>query len=433
VPIARRALDLLPEDDHLWRGAAAALLGLAYWTSGELEMAYRTFADSAASLRLAGDLSQDISGAFILANIRTAQGRLREAAGIYEQALQRVAGRGEPTAPGRADLYVGMSELCYERNELNAALRHLQQSKRLGERGGIAENRYRRHVVMARIKEAQGDLEGALELLGEAERLYIRSPDPYVRPIAALKARVWLRQGSLAEATAWAREGGLSSGDDLSYLREFEHLTLARVLIARYKRDRVDGAIHEARHLLERLLNAAEEGGRTGSAVEILVLQALAHQAQGDVPAALEPLSRALALAEPEGYVRIFMDEGSSVRELLKRATGQAKTPHMKRYGRRLLAALEEQEDAQPLGSAQEESSPSARNSVTAEHLLEPLSERELEVLRLIAQGLSNHEISKRLFRALSTIKGHNQTIFEKLQVQSRTEAVARARELELL
>jgi LuxR family maltose regulon positive regulatory protein len=228
---------------------------------------------------------------------------------------------------------------------------------------------------------------------------------------------------------------GLSSGDDLSYLREFEHLTLARVLIARYKRDRADGAIHihEARHLLERLLNAAEEGGRTGSAVESLVLQALAHQAQGDVPAALELLARALALAEPEGYVRIFVDEGSSVRELLRRATGQAKTPHMKRYGRRLLSALDEQEDAQPLGSAQDESSPSARNSVTTEHLLEPLSERELEVLRLIAQGLSNHEISKRLFRALSTIKGHNRIIFDKLQVNSRTEAVARARELSLL
>ena len=433
VTYARRALDLLPEGDHFWRSAAATLLGLAYWTSGELETAYRSFTDSTASMRRIGDITQVLTGTFFLADIRTAQGRLREAERIYEQALKLVAEQGEPMPPSTADLYVGLSELRREQGDLEAASRYLLTSKELEGHGWVPENRYRWYVAMARIKESQGDLGGALELLDEAERLYIISPDPYVRPIAALKARVWLRQGSLAEALAWARELGLSSGDDLSYLREFEHLTLARVLIARYKRDRVDGAIHEARYLLERLLNTAEEGGRTGSAVEALVLQALAHQAQGDVPTAVKLLARALALAEPEGYVCIFVDEGSSVRELLRRAAGQAKTPHMKRYGRRLLSALDEQEDVQPLGSAQDESSPSAMNSVTTEHLLEPLSERELEVLRLIAQGLSNHEISKRLFRALSTIKGHNRIIFDKLQVKSRTEAVARARELDLL
>ena len=432
VTHARRALDLLPEGDHMWRGAAAALLGLAQWSGGDLEAAYRTFANSAASLRLAGDLTQDISGAFILANIRTAQGRLREAERIYEQALKLVP-EGEAVPPPTADLYVGLSELRREQGDLEAALRYLLKSKELDRRGWIPENRHRWYVAMARIKESQGDLGGALELLDEAERQYNRSPDPHVRPIAALKARVWLRQGSLTEATAWARDVGLSSGDDLSYLREFEHLTLARVLIARYKRDRVDGAIHEARHLLERLLNAAEEGGRTGSAVESLVLQTLAHQVQGDVRSALELLGRALALAEPEGYVRIFVDEGSSVAELLKKAIGQAKTPHMKRYGRRLLATLKEQAGAQSLGSAQEESSPSARSSVTAEHLVEPLSQRELQILRLIAQGLSNREIGARLFRSLDTVKGHNRMMFGKLQVKSRTEAVARARELGLL
>jgi LuxR family maltose regulon positive regulatory protein len=216
-------------------------------------------------------------------------------------------------------------------------------------------------------------------------------------------------------------------------VREFEHITLARVLIARSKSDLQDGAIHEAMSLLERLLHAAGEGGRLGSVIEILVLQALAHEALGNVTPALAPLARALALAEPEGYVRIFVDEGTSVAELLRRTTSQAETLHMRRYIRRLLAAFEEQEDVHSFGFAQDKPSTRSRPSVNAEHVVEPLSERELEVLRLIAQGLSNREISKRLFRALSTIKGHNRMIFDKLQVKSRTEAVARARALGLV
>ncbi|MDQ5827320.1 MAG: helix-turn-helix transcriptional regulator, partial [Chloroflexota bacterium] len=237
VNYAQRALDLLPEGDPLWRSAAAALLGLAHWNSGDLEAAYRSFADGMASLRMAGDITQSNSGAFIfmLADIRTAQGRLREAASIYEQALQRAAGQGESMPPGTADLYVGMSELRRERNDLDGAVGDLLKSKELGAHSGLSGNRYRWYVAMARIKEAHGDFGGALVLLNEAERLYIRSPDPYVHPVAARKARVWLRQGRLAEALEWAREAGLSSGDDLSYLREFEHITLARALIARYR------------------------------------------------------------------------------------------------------------------------------------------------------------------------------------------------------
>ena len=126
--------------------------------------------------------------------------------------------------------------------------------------------------------------------------------------------------GQAGRSPGWAREQGLSVDDDLSYLREFEHITLARVLIARYKSDRVDGSIHEAMGLLERLLQAAEEGGRMGSVIEILVLQALAHQAQGNISLALAPLERALALAEPEGYVRIFVDEGPPMAALLQEA-----------------------------------------------------------------------------------------------------------------
>jgi LuxR family maltose regulon positive regulatory protein len=417
---ARRALDLLPEDEPLWRGAAATLLGLAYWTGGDLDEAYLFIANGMENLRMAGDTTQSPSGAFILADIRTAQGRLRDAARIYEQALQLAADHGESTPPGMADLYVGMSELRSEHGDLEAASRYLLRSKELGERGSISENRYRWYVARARIEEARGDLDGALELLDEAERLYIRSPDPDVRPIAALKTRVWVRQGRLPEALGWARERGLSVHDALSYLREFEHITLARVLIARYDGDRIERSLHEAMGLLERLLQAAEEGGRTGSVIEILVLQALAHEARGDISRALAPLERALNLAEPEGYVRVFADEGAPMARLLSEAADRGITPDCTG---RLLAAF----DAGERKSEGEPHQPPARS------LTEPLSRRELEVLRLIAQGLSNREISERLFIALMTVKGHNRRIFAKLMVGRRTEAVARARELGLL
>ncbi len=133
---------------------------------------------------------------------------------------------------------------------------------------------------------------------------------PDVRPVAALKARVWVAQGRLGEALGWVRERGLSAEDDLGYLREFEHLTLARVLLARHSSNRARSLVSEPLGLLDRLLRAAEAGGRAGSVLAILVLQSLAQQAHGDIPAALVPLERALALAEPEGYVRIFVDEG---------------------------------------------------------------------------------------------------------------------------
>src|SRR6266487_6826970 len=235
VKYARRALDLVPEDDHLPRGAAAALLGLAYWTSGDLEAAHRTYADGMASVQKAGHLSDAISGAIALAYIRIAQGRLREAMSTYERGLQLATEQGAPVLRGAADMHVGMSELYRERNDLDAATQHLLRSKELGELAGLPQNPYRWCVAMARIRGAQGDLDGALDLFHEAERLYMGDFFPNVRPVAALVTRVWVAQGRVDEALDWAREQGLSVEDNLSYLREFEHITLARVLLARSK------------------------------------------------------------------------------------------------------------------------------------------------------------------------------------------------------
>jgi LuxR family maltose regulon positive regulatory protein len=276
---------------------------------------------------------------------------------------------------------------------------------------------------MARIRQVQGDWEGALHLLEEAERVYVGDFSPNVRPVAAFKARLWVKQGRLEAALGWAHKQGLSAQDDLSYLREFEHITLARVLLARAMREGSAQALAETMAFLTRLLQAAQAGGRVGSVIEILILQALTHQAQGDIPGAPAALERALTPAEPEGYFRIFVDEGAPMAQLLRASAAHRIMPA---YTAKLLAALA----GEPAASADESPRPA---SSTQQPLVEPLSERELEVLRLFATELSGPEIADHLVIALSTVRTHTKGIYSKLNVNSRREAVKRAEELNLI
>ncbi len=414
VAYARQALDLTPLDDHFRRGAAAALLGLASWTSGDLEAAHRTYAKGMVHLQMAGNIADAVGGAIALADIRIAQGRLREVMRTYEQALQLATAQGEPLLRGAADMHVGMSALERERNNLKAARQHLVRSQELGEHIGFPQYPYRWRVAMARIRQAESDLDGALALLDEAEQRYMSDFSPDVRPVAALKTRVWVTQGRLGDALDWVREQGLSAQDELSYGREFEHITLARVLLAQYQSERADRSIREALRLLERLLHAAEAGERTGSVIEILVLQALAHQMQGDIPAALVPLQRAMTLAEPEDYVRLLVDEGPPMAVLLGKAAKHRDAPT---YVRRLLAAFGTAADRPP------------GNQV----VIEPLSDRERGVLRLLGTDLDGPDIARALMVSLSTLRTHTRNIYTKLGVNSRRAAVRRAEELHLL
>lgn len=437
VKFARRVLDFAPAGDHLMLGGAASQLGLVAWSSGDLEAARRMAADGMANLQLGGYISPSIGCAITLADIQITQGRLHEAMTTYERGLQWAMPPGAPVLPGAADMYVGLSNLDYEHNDLATATRRLLTSQSLGVLAGLPQNPYRWRAAMARIRAAQGDLVGAVDLLDQAERLYDGNFSPNVRPIATRRIRVWLAQGRLGESLAWAREYGLSVDDELSYLREFDHITLARVRLASYQHDRSNDSLSVVLDLLERLLKAAEADKRKGSAIEILGLQALAYHAQRNLTAALLSLQRALALAEPEGYLRIFLDEGEPMRLLIadfrllieKQKHGEDQRPIG--YVNKLLAAF-----AQPAAVPQSE----IRNQqhlhcaqAQVSEMVEPLSERELEILKLIAQGLSNREIGGRLFLALDTVKGHNRRLFDKLQVNSRTEAIARARELDLL
>jgi LuxR family maltose regulon positive regulatory protein len=437
VKYAQQALELTPEDDRIRYMQATSLLGLAQYTNGDLQAAERSLADFHTNLRKTGEILTLIAITFLLADLRLALGRLREAESIYRQSLRIAIGQGEPMPLGVADLYRGLAELYIERDDLETAAQHLLTSQKLGEKTMLTNWLHRLCVSQARLKEAQGDLDGAFALLDEAERVYIRDPLPDVHPVAALKARVYLRQGRLSEALGWARGRGLSVDDNLRYLGEFEHITLARVLIAQYKNDQLAGSIHEVIALLERLLQAAQAGQRMGSVIEILVVQTLALQAQGNIPQALAAMERALALAEPEGYVRIFVDEGEAMRLLIAdfRFSIEKQNPHgthpLLGYLDHLLAAFPQlvkvdQQSATPALAA----GASVKNLKS--ELVEPLSERELEVLKLLRSELSGPEIAQQLIVSLNTFRTHTKNIFNKLGVNDRRAAIRRAEELDL-
>jgi LuxR family maltose regulon positive regulatory protein len=267
---------------------------------------------------------------------------------------------------------------------------------------------------MARLRASEGDLDDALALLDDAERVYVGDYAPNVQPVAAVRARLRLRRGELAHAEEWARDRQLSAGDEPNYLREFEQLTLARLLLARHRMERDADALGDALTLLERLLVAAERGGRGASVIEVLVLQALAHEAGRNPPAALAALHRAVTLAQPEGYVRLFADEGTSMAALLKALSKQPDAPT---HVRRLLAATTATRTSASIPS----------------ELVDPLSERELDVLRLLGGDLDGPAIARELSVSLNTLRTHTKNIYAKLGVSSRRAAVRQARDLDLI
>jgi LuxR family maltose regulon positive regulatory protein len=407
VSHARRALELAPQDDHLARGGAAGLLGLVAWGSGDLETAEPMYTAALASLQRAGHVSDTFGLTIALAQIHIAQAHLGEAMRAYEQALQLGTAQGRVPARGTADMYVGLSEIFRERNELDAAARCLDRSQELGEYAGLPQNRYRAYVALARIQEARGDLGGALHLLRQADAVYAADFFPNVRPIPALQARVFIRQAQLAEARAWARERRLSAEGELSYVREFEHLTFARLLLAQR-------SASEALQLSARLLRAADDAARTGSVIEVLVVQALAQQASGASSAAVVAVERALSLAEPERQIRVFLDEGTPMQGLLEAASKGKSAAGFARY---LLTLFGKARSAVPIEQAS----------------IEPLSDRELDVLRLLGTDLDGPQIARELVVTLNTVRTHTKNIYSKLGVNNRRAAIRRAEELDLL
>lgn len=411
----QRVLALAEENDHHQRGIATSLMGLAYWSKGDLETAYQFMTEGVEQMYELGNVHFALSSTFGLADVLLGQGRLLDAIAIYKKGLH-VAESQPYQVQGIADLYLGLGDLYREQNDLQIARDYINKSERLGEQAGFPNWRVRFCKAQARMKQISRDFDEALDLLDEAERLYYVTPVPDVHPIPAMKAHIWIKLGQINNALSWVRDRQLSLDSEVGYLNEFELMTLARIHIAFVETGNTDSPVHELAQLLDRLLEVAETDRRMGSVIEISILQARLQWIQGNREVALTFLRRAFQLAEPERYVRVFVDEGEPMKAMLTEVLAQEIFPS---YSQELLRAFE--------GASGSEPSP------ISQPLLDPLSDRELEILRLVAEGLSNREVCERLFVALDTVKGHNRNIYQKLQVKRRTEAVARARELGLI
>jgi LuxR family transcriptional regulator, maltose regulon positive regulatory protein len=442
LTLAHQALEHLSATDVIGRTAANLDIASAFLISGDVTLAnqHRLVA-AVAGVREIGELSTLFRGIITLAELQRQQGWLRQAAATYREAAQVMPDRVMLQAmPYGANYYFGLGKLLWEWNDLDAAAalllqgREMVRGKQLAEAGAVV----RGYVALARLQWTRGAHDAAIAMLHEFEVLaHERHYVPQLLPrIAAAQAELALLQSDLDAAVQWAETSGLRPDDALSYPRELEYLTLARVRIAQARHDQSGSYRSDALYLLDRLLDAAEGGGRTNSVIEILILRALVFHAQGDAQSALAGLERALALAAPEGYVRIFVDEGVPMAALLAQGLsvkewgmGPGKQGQdLRGYAGELLAVFRTDGIEPPTGFQQEGS-----EAHTVARAGEVLTERELEVLRLLVAGYSNQAIAQELIVAVGTVKRHVSNIMSKLGVQSRLEAVACARKLGLV
>lgn len=406
VQLSNQALDILPEDKMVVRSVIALNLGMAYLLHGDIRAALHAFEEADASGTAAGNLYTAWASRDQIAILHSERGQLRRAAELHQQAIQRITKPGGRPIPYAGKYYVELAEIHREWNALDKATDYLETGLGLLLRQQQFEGiRLVGNVVWARVLQAQGDGGGALERIGMAEEM-LQETEEFILSswVAAVKTRLHLLQGDLAAASRWAQECGLDLEDENRYRQHpGEYTTLARVLIAQEDPDVL--------RLLANMHRVMESDGRTGRVIELLALQALAHHTVGEAKLAKPTLQAALALGEPEGYQRVFLDEGEAMANLLEKCPP---TP----YRDGLLAAF---------GKGVPESAP------TEVTLVEPLTPREEQILKLIAVGLSNQEIADELYLTLSTVKWYTSMIYSKLGVRRRTEAAERGRELGIL
>jgi LuxR family maltose regulon positive regulatory protein len=396
---SRRALKFLHPNNLTTRANANWTLGVAYMFQGDRAAADRAYTEAISLSQKARATFTTILATIGLGNIQEANNELYQAAETYRRILQLA---GDQPLQIIGEVHLGLAHILYEWNDLDGAEQHGQQSLQLEQQYDKVIDRYIIcEVFLARLKLARGDVTGAAAILAKADQSVRQNNFLYRIPeVAAAQVLVLLRQGNLVVAAHLAQTHNLP-------------ISQARVCLA-------ESDPSAALAVLESLRRQAEVKNWQDERLRVMVLEGLAHQAQGEKGQAMQLIREALTLAEPGGFIRLFIDEGPAMARLLSEASAQGIMPD---YIGKLLAVFEIEEQK----SEEKSSLPSAQP------LVDPLSQRELQVLRLIAQGLSNHEIGDRLFLALDTVKGHNRRIYDKLQVQRRTEAVARARELGLL
>lgn len=434
---AESALAVAGPDDLLTLAAARALKGLASWAVGDLRSAYEAYTAAAHDLATAGYVADVLGCTVTLVDLALTLGRLRDAQRLATEALDlaRSATTGE-VVRGTADMWVALGRVAWQHGDAVNSARHLDSAADLGEGAGLPQQPYRWRVAMADMRAAVSDWRGADALLEEADRLYNGDFSPNVRPVAATSARLWVRAGDLAAARRWARERGLSPHEDVTYVREYEQLTLARILLAEWALSRDPVTLTDAMHLLERLREAAEAGGRVASTVEVAVLTALARDATGARDQALESLRLALAIAQPEAWVRVIADDALGLRGILdevERLDGHSHFLAEVRAadGAPAFAAGAPRHGGRA-GSPRTTSAEPADSPDPRPAYVEPLSERELEVMRLLGSDLDGPSIARALSVSLSTVRTHTQHIYAKLGVNNRRAAVRRAHQLDL-
>jgi ATP/maltotriose-dependent transcriptional regulator MalT len=419
----RRALAQLGEGDWLMRSFVRWNQAVTDWLRGRLEPAERGLSEVLTGRQAAGESFAGflpMRARYDLTEVQRARGDLDAALATCGQAL--AAGESSKAAlTGPA--HVGLAQVLYERNELDAARDHAARGVSLSRQLAFTQSMATGLAVLARIRRACGDLAGAREAMSEAGQAGLsQQVISLFNPVPAQRARLLLAEGDVGAAAQWAAAAGLSPDDEPDYAQEPGYLLLARVLIAQHDPG-------PAAALLQRLADSAASQGRAGSIIEIQALQALALAACGDHAAALGALAGALALAWPQGYVRVFADEGAPMRALLTQlaAARPGRHPAADRLDPSYLAALSRACDRPDTVL------PARRAGAAPAGPAEPLTGRELEVLRLLAAGKSNQRIAHDLVVALDTVKKHVTHILGKLGAANRTEAVARARQLGLI
>jgi LuxR family transcriptional regulator, maltose regulon positive regulatory protein len=410
------ALDNLAEEELAWRSAALITLGDAYSRNGQMRDAHEIRLKALATGKASGDIYVQLIVNLNLAENLRQQGKLHQVVEICERQMQIADEKGISEA-GVVGWLAGIwGEALAEVNVLGKAYDHAAKGVKLTAGSGDVTYIVMSNLYLIRILFSQGDTPGAENVVRSLEN----TTSDYVLPawamlqLSAWKSRIWLEQGKLALASQWAAARDLDPDIEPEFLHEMEHIVYARILIAQEK-------IDEAMRLLQRLFEAAKAGGRTARMIEVLNLQAVAFQTQGEPDRAIQVLGQSLALAEPGGFIRIFVDEGPRMAQLLFDALSQGIVPE---YIQNILAAF-------PRDDPKRNASPKRPDNPS--EWIEPLSDRELEILQLIDQGLTNPEIGKRLYISLNTVKVHTRNIYSKLGVNNRSAAGARARALGIL
>jgi LuxR family maltose regulon positive regulatory protein len=409
-----QAFELLPEEAMLERGVAASALAEGYRLAGEVTAASRVLTEARPLHEQTSDIGSILADTLALGDLLVMQGRLHEAAAVYGS-VQTAAG---PRQSYAIRALIGLGNIARERNDLDAAEAHLGQAVTIASKIGDQVMLARALLLHARAIQARGDAERTREAWASALSVaHACSYLGFVEQAQAYQARGWLQQGRRAEAIRWQQACPLAHDAPPTYQQEVIALTLVRVLLA-------GGEAGKALHVLDRWHQHARAQGRTCSEIELLVLSALAHAELGKDGQAVQLLEPALLLASPEGYVRVFVDEGVPMAVLLHMVLSRRKGKSGADEVHRLLAIVEAEQRAH--GSL---------TPVTPHHEppLEPLSARERKVLRGLAAGLSNAEIAAELVVSINTIRTQARSIYHKLNVKNRHEAVALARQWQLL